>query len=116
MFTGKFPFESYSDKQVVLLLAKGIRPDKPNNKEFTRDMWALTQKCWKQDPKKRPVINEVLKKLKLIVGMSSFFLFFRGGYWFTFEEPTKGKLYKSNPAFLWSRTSLGEGSSTTHGG
>ena len=76
MFTGRFPFDSYSDEQVVLLLAKGIRPDKPNRKEFAPKMWALTRKCWKQNPKKRPDVDRVLKKLESKDGMSSFI---RGG-------------------------------------
>ena len=64
IFTGRIPFDSYGDEQVILLLAKDSRPDKPVHEQFNSNMWTLTKRCWNKDPKKRPGIPEVLRKLE----------------------------------------------------
>jgi len=64
IFTGRHPFHSSTDEQVIVLLTKGLRPEKPDHEQFTPEMWSLTKKCWDKDPKKRPEISEVLKKLE----------------------------------------------------
>jgi len=64
IFTGRHPFDLHSDEQVILLLAKGSRPDKPNHEQFTSGMWSLTEKCWNKDPQKRPDTPKVLEKLE----------------------------------------------------
>jgi len=63
IFTGEHPFDSWNDQQVTLLLSQGTRPGRPEHEQFTPKMWSLTRKCWKQNPKKRPDIEEVLRKL-----------------------------------------------------
>ena len=64
IFTGEHPFYPYSEEQVILLLAEDSRPDKPDHEQFTSEMWSLTKKCWKKDPKGRPDIPKVLKRLE----------------------------------------------------
>ena len=64
IFTGRFPFYPYSDEQVLLILERDRRPDKPAHGEFTSKMWTLTKKCWNKNPKKRPDILDVLRKLE----------------------------------------------------
>ena len=75
IFTGRHPFDPHSDEQVILLLAKNSRPDKPVHGQFTSKMWSLTKKCWNKDPNKRPEIPEVLKKLESRDGAFSDVLF-----------------------------------------
>jgi len=69
IFTGRHPFDLYSDEQVILLLAEGLRPDKPVHEQFTPKMWSLTKKCWNKDPNKRPEVSEVLRELEWDTGM-----------------------------------------------
>jgi len=72
IFTGRQPFYLYSDEQVILLLAKGSRPDKPVHEQFTSGMWSLTKMCWNKEPQKRPDVSEVLEKLGSKQGAFSF--------------------------------------------
>jgi serine/threonine protein kinase len=72
IFTGKHPFALHTEQQVILLLARDSRPNKPVHVQFSPKMWSLTKKCWDKDPKKRPDIPEVLKKLESGDGAFSF--------------------------------------------
>ena len=74
IFTGNWPFAPYGDEQVILLLAKDMRPDKPTHGKFTPKMWSLTKKCWNKDPKKRPSVSEVLRNLESREGGFSSFM------------------------------------------
>ena len=56
------------------MLAKDMRPDKPVHGQFTPKMWTLTKQCWDKDPKKRPSILEVLRKLEPEEGGFSSFM------------------------------------------
>ncbi|KAF9646889.1 kinase-like protein [Thelephora ganbajun] len=64
IFTGRHPFHPHRDEQVIVLLSKGSRPGRPDHQQFTPQMWSLTRKCWKKDPKKRPDIPKVLENLE----------------------------------------------------
>ena len=64
IFTGKYPFEPYSNVQVIILLTQDKRPEKPSHEQFSQKIWTLTQKCWDKDPKERPKVSEVLNKLE----------------------------------------------------
>ncbi|KAF9646884.1 kinase-like protein [Thelephora ganbajun] len=64
IFTREHPFHPHRDEQVIILLAQGSRPDRPVHPQFIPEMWSLTRKCWKKNPKERPDIPEVLEKLE----------------------------------------------------
>jgi len=106
IFTGKVPFYPYSEEQVIFLLSRDERPDKPTHGEFTSRMWTLTRKCWDKDPKKRPEILDVLKTLESRDGA---FSNIHPGCFHLLRKRTENNHYTLFPpswAFLGSRISL----------
>ena len=66
VFTGEAPWgETTKVKLVTPDIKRGLRPSKPA--EVGEEMWDLIQSCWSQDPNSRPVIGNVVKKLKELV-------------------------------------------------
>ena len=47
----------------MLAIMRGERPQRPIHSALTNELWALTQRCWNQDPHLRPEIPKVLKVL-----------------------------------------------------
>lgn len=71
VFTGKIPFEEQKNEAVVLRISQGGRPDMPRNPQavgLTSDIWDLLESCWQQNPKKRPTMQEVVRKWQGFVG------------------------------------------------
>ena len=65
VFTGKVPFEGQKDEAVVLQISRGGRPAMPTNAQaagFTVGVWRLLESCWYQNPKKRPTMDEVMRR------------------------------------------------------
>ena len=65
VFTGKIPFEDQENEAAVLRILKGGRPEMPGNAEtmgLTVEMWNLIESCWRQNPKKRPTMEEVVRR------------------------------------------------------
>ena len=63
IFTGALPFGDVRHETAILMIAIGRRPEKPQGAEsrgFTPDIWKFIQKCWNQNPAKRPMINDVV--------------------------------------------------------
>ena len=63
VFTGKVPFGSMKNESVVIHIANGKRPAKPQaagQLGLTADMWKFIERCWTANPSKRPTINEVV--------------------------------------------------------
>lgn len=71
VFTGKVPFEELKkNEEVVLRISRGSRPEKPQNAQavgLTTEMWKFTESCWHQNPKKRPNVEEVVKRWQKFV-------------------------------------------------
>jgi len=64
VFSGKVPFGSVKNESAVLQIARGKRPAKPQAAEqlgMNAEMWEFIEKCWTQNPNKRPTINEVVR-------------------------------------------------------
>ena len=64
VFTGKIPFGNLRNETVVIQIAQGKRPAKPQAAEqlgLTAEMWKFIEKCWSQNPAKRPTMNEVVR-------------------------------------------------------
>ena len=62
IFTGELPFGDVTHETAILMIARGQRPEKPHDVEslgLTPGMWKFNQKCWHQNPSKRPDINSV---------------------------------------------------------
>ena len=63
VFTGKVPFGNMKNESVVIQIASGKRPAKPQAAEqlgLTAEMWKFIEKCWTPNPNKRPTIDEVV--------------------------------------------------------
>jgi hypothetical protein len=71
VFTGRPPFDGRSDAGVACLISKGSRPERPHDAEgvgLTIPVWELLERCWDQDPAKRPTIQEVVRSCEALLG------------------------------------------------
>ena len=60
VLTGEIPFSNEKTNWMVLqAVLRGDRPSRPEHPSCTDNLWALTQRCWDQDPHLRPEILEV---------------------------------------------------------
>ncbi|KAG2351115.1 kinase-like domain-containing protein [Suillus spraguei] len=71
VFTGKVPYSGFrSDHQVTVQILKGRRPARPVTPPITDPLWDFMQKCWSDEPERRPSANEVVifirRQLKLL--------------------------------------------------
>lgn len=65
VFTGEVPFEGMRTQAVVLHIVQGGRPERPVNTGdvgLTDEIWDSLERCWRQNPKKRPTIKKVVRK------------------------------------------------------
>ena len=63
VFTGELPFGDVRHETAILMIARGQRPDKPHDAEtrgLTTGVWRFIQKCWNQNPSKRPNTSAVV--------------------------------------------------------
>ena len=63
VFSGKVPFGNMRNESVVIQIASGKRPPKPQAAEqlgLSPEMWKFIEKCWSANPNKRPTIDEVV--------------------------------------------------------
>ena len=52
----------------MFYIIEGGRPNKPEFKitrGYTKELWEMTTRCWKQDPIERPTVDEVLEALRI---------------------------------------------------
>ena len=64
VFTGNIPFGNMRNETVVIQIAQGKRPPKPQAAEqlgLTTEMWKFIEKCWSTNPAKRPTMDEVVR-------------------------------------------------------
>jgi len=64
VFSGKVPFGNMKNESVVVQIANGKRPAKPQAAEqlgLSAEMWKFIEKCWSANPNKRPSIDEVVR-------------------------------------------------------
>lgn len=67
VFTGKIPFEEQKNETVVLRISQGGRPGMPEDAHavgLTVEMWNVLESCWHQNPKRRPTMQEVVRRLQ----------------------------------------------------
>ena len=70
VFTGEIPFAGKENEEVVLEILSGGRPEMPRNGRevgLTVEMWKFLETCWKQNPKKRPTMNVVVREWERFV-------------------------------------------------
>jgi serine/threonine protein kinase len=71
VFTGKIPFEEQKNETVVLRISQGGRPTMPEDAQavgLTTEIWSVLESCWNQNPKKRPTMQEVVRRWQRFVG------------------------------------------------
>ena len=72
VFNPEEPFFYMFNPEVELAIKDGVRPPRPTHPDLTDELWALTERCWDVDPRKRPEISAVLKTLRgLLVSLLS---------------------------------------------
>jgi len=70
VFTGKIPFEDQKNEAVVLRISRGGRPEMPGDAQavgLTDEMWKVLESCWQQNPKRRPTMEEVVRRWQRFV-------------------------------------------------
>jgi serine/threonine protein kinase len=80
IFSGLIPFHQMHDHAIPLQVTRGRRPSRPSNCEPSNiacedlglddEMWAVIEKCWNQEPEKRPVAKVVRAFLCTKLGLS----------------------------------------------
>jgi len=67
VLTGQAPFSRCNRYAVVVKVVGGERPERPQGPEgrwFTDDVWGILGRCWKPKPGDRPSIEDVLQRLE----------------------------------------------------
>ena len=70
VFTGEVPFPGEPFAVVPSLVLKGGRPEMPQGAEqigLTDEIWEFLERCWHQNPKKRPTMGEVARRWQRFV-------------------------------------------------
>ena len=73
VFTGKIPFEGQKNKAAEVQISQGGRPERPRNARtvgLTEGMWKLIEDCWQQDPRTRPGMEKVVRRLEACIADS----------------------------------------------
>ena len=70
VYTGEVPFQGDPPAMAASRVLKGGRPEMPRDAEqmgLTNDIWEFLERCWHQNPKKRPTVKEVVRKWQRFV-------------------------------------------------
>ena len=70
VYTGEVPFQGDPPAMAASRVLKGGRPEMPRDAEqmgLTNDIWEFLERCWHQNPKKRPTMKEVVRKWQRFV-------------------------------------------------
>ncbi|KAI3610164.1 kinase-like protein [Moniliophthora roreri] len=67
IMTGKPPFAELTDAAVMFRVINRERPPKPTDGWCPDDIWALVERCWSQDPTKRPHTIQIKRRLQKAV-------------------------------------------------
>ncbi|KAJ3475528.1 hypothetical protein NLI96_g11783 [Meripilus lineatus] len=65
VYSDGLPWEHQAPAKIMSLVLKGDRPLRPSPRDhgIHDELWALVEKCWNQQPSKRPDADEIIKKL-----------------------------------------------------
>ena len=70
VYTEKVPFQGQEPAVAASRVLRGERPEIPKNAAqigLTPDIWKFLERCWNQNPKKRPKIKEVVRMWQKLV-------------------------------------------------
>ncbi|GMI22217.1 hypothetical protein TrCOL_g2995 [Triparma columacea] len=62
--TQKRPWDGKTDGQIIKAIVKEQRPDVSD--DMNKDLRALMESCWSEDPKDRPHFDEIVKRLEAV--------------------------------------------------
>lgn len=65
IYTGRVPFPECSDYQVIALVQKGERPERPSTMSDDT-MWAITQRCLDEKPYNRPSFVDLATEIQAL--------------------------------------------------
>jgi len=71
LYTGAAPFEKETSAVAAQNHGKGKRPEMSEDarqRGLTDEIWELLESCWEQKPKKRPAMEEVVRRWQGFVG------------------------------------------------
>jgi hypothetical protein len=76
MFSGEFPFYDVPEYMFISALKQGRRPARPSHalsgtRGLNDDMWHLMERCWDQDPTKRPAASQIVEDLFYLPGRAT---------------------------------------------
>ncbi|KAK7036564.1 hypothetical protein VNI00_011497 [Paramarasmius palmivorus] len=77
IMSGKCPFSELREGAVILRVMNGQRPLRPGDGWCPDNIWKMVQRCWSQDPKKRPDAIELEQFLYRLVSLSPYLDFAR---------------------------------------
>lgn len=73
LYSGEAPFSHLTAAQVVLSIHRGNRPERSGSKrEISSDVWSIMERCWEQDPAKRPTAAGVVQLLESLISNSNY--------------------------------------------
>jgi len=61
IYFGSLPFSGRNLYYISRKVKKGIRAPRLDNPPLTNGGWDVIERCWQQDPEKRPSMEEVMK-------------------------------------------------------
>jgi len=70
IFSGQVPFyEIRQDYSVIVPVIQGKRPEFPagdssKSRGLNTEVWTLIEACWAQDPMQRPIVEEIVERLR----------------------------------------------------
>lgn len=74
IYTKNVPFHRVDEFQAGMKVLRGLRPARPAS--IAEDgLWALVERCWRQDPTERPSISDVATKMGTIYSKSILVLY-----------------------------------------
>ena len=62
--TGARPFGKRRIQELLMLIIRGVRPDKPEDPVavgFGQGTWEFAERCWDENPERRPTAKEALE-------------------------------------------------------
>ena len=67
VFTGRPPSSEFTTPAITSKIIDGKQPARPWEAQElgpTDSVWAMTVRCWHQDPAQRPIVTEVVRLLR----------------------------------------------------
>jgi serine/threonine protein kinase len=74
LLTRRMPFGDIESFSIPLLVSRGERPPFP--KDCSPEWKKLIKLCWHQKPQKRPDFKQILQRLRKMVDVRRFYVFF----------------------------------------